>query len=96
MRLSLLSVAAGVLLATAPMAQELLSASDVPSDATARAQAEEFRKLTVPKRQVRANVRKLTRELTWHRSLQAATSSARKLDRPVLWIQALGNVKGYT
>lgn len=58
-------------------------------------QARAFRKLRVPGEQVASRVEKLTTELVWHDSLEGALATAREQNRPVLWIQALGELKGY-
>lgn len=41
-------------------------------------------------------VRRLASELRWHDSLDAALAAARASAKPVLWVQALGELTGYT
>ena len=60
-----------------------------------KADAWSFRKLKVPGEQVAANVKRLTKELHWHRTLAGALASGRTKGKPVLWIQALGDLKGF-
>jgi hypothetical protein len=57
--------------------------------------AKEFRRLKVPGKEVAPAVRKLLK-LRWHKSLRAAAYQARTEDKPILWIQALGDLRGYT
>lgn len=54
-----------------------------------------FRKLTVPGEEVAKNVSRLTKEMKWHGSLSSALAAGRAKGKPVLWIQALGELKGY-
>lgn len=49
----------------------------------------------VPGTEVANRVRKLTRRLTWFRSLPAAQEEARRTGRPILWIHALGEIDGF-
>lgn len=57
---------------------------------------EALRCLRVPPRSVRANVRRLTRELDWERSVASALRSAKDTGRPVFLVQALGDLDGFT
>ena len=54
-----------------------------------------FRKLTVPGEEVARNVKRLTTELRWHKSLSGALAEGRSKGKPVVWIQALGDLKGF-
>ena len=65
-------------------------------DPEAVAQAVEFRGLEVPGKKVRPAVTKVARQLHWHRTLKSAVREARAADKPILWVQALGNLTGYT
>ncbi len=58
-------------------------------------EARAYRKLEVDGDAVIANVEKLTTELTWHGDLAAARDAARASGKPVLWVQALGDLDGY-
>ena len=49
---------------------------------------------TVTMRTHRA-LRKLKRELTWHKDLDTAAAAAGKSGKPIVLIQALGDLKGY-
>ena len=44
---------------------------------------------------VRDAVRTLTRELEWHDDLEDAADQAVAEGKPILWIQALGDLKGF-
>lgn len=55
--------------------------------------ARSFRKLRVED-ELPARVERLTSELQWHTSLEAALAEARRQRKPVLWIQALGELRG--
>lgn len=70
-------------------------AADPREKARALAAARKFRSTKVPGRKVAPAVRKLLK-LRWHRSLRDAASQAGKKRKPILWIQALGDLRGYT
>lgn len=76
-------------------AQKLLRAKDIPTSADASVAASKFQDLRVGKLQVRKRVRKLHKELDWHRSLDKALAAAKKSGKPVVWIHALGKLTGY-
>ena len=57
--------------------------------------ANQYRRLESPGEQVKQNVDKLTKELKWFRSLEAAKLTARNEKKPILWVQALGELNGY-
>lgn len=57
--------------------------------------AREFRRLTVPGATVAKNVERLTSEMRWHRTLGAALAEGRAKGKPVVWIQALGDLEGF-
>jgi hypothetical protein len=63
--------------------------------ARARKAAEAFRRRRVDGAEVSAAVGKLVR-LRWHRALGGAARRARALDKPILWVQALGDLDGFT
>lgn len=54
-----------------------------------------FRRLKVPGDEVEQNVRRLTKEMRWHKTLGAALASGRRQSKPVVWIQALGDLDGF-
>lgn len=58
-------------------------------------QAQQYRKLVVPAEALNAGVEKLTKELKWNDALDKALAEARKANKPVLWIQALGELNGF-
>ncbi len=60
-----------------------------------RRDARAFRRLRVSGDEVAKNVRKLTKELRWHKSLSSALASGRRQGKPVVWIQALGDLDGF-
>ena len=43
----------------------------------------------------RARTERVTKELTWHSSLNPAFRAARRKGRPIVYIQALGDITGY-
>ena len=75
--------------------QQLLGVGDIPVSEEASREAMEFRGLVVEKRAVRQQVRKLTKELVWHKKLDDALRAAEQSGKPVLWIHALGKLTGY-
>ena len=54
------------------------------------------RKTRLEGRDVRRAVTRLVRDLDWHDDLDAALEDAAAAGKPVLWIQALGELDGYT
>lgn len=54
-----------------------------------------FKRMTVPGEQVEANVKRLTTRLRWHKHLGAALAEGKAKKKPVVWIQALGDLKGF-
>jgi hypothetical protein len=69
--------------------------ADPKEKAKARKEAREFFSLHVPAKITAPAVRKVTR-LRWHKSIAKATLRARAENKPILWIQALGELKGLT
>ena len=45
--------------------------------------------------EVAQNVRKLTTEMRWYSSIGSALGAARSKGKPVVWIQALGDLDGF-
>jgi hypothetical protein len=69
-----------------------------PSTAPSRTDthtAQSFRRLRVPGEEVEQNVRRLTGELRWHSTLTSALIAGRAAGKPVVWIQALGDIDGF-
>ncbi len=62
----------------------------------AEAQEPEFLNLRVAGHDVYRGVRKVLTELTWHRDLDLAASQAKKQQRPILWLQMLGDLRGFS
>ncbi len=60
-----------------------------------KADARSFRRLRVPGEEVAKNVKRLTKELHWYRTLGGALASGRSKGKPILWVQALGDLKGF-
>ncbi len=46
-------------------------------------------------KELRARVDKVARKLSWNETLNAAAATARELERPIVWVQALGDVNGF-
>jgi len=57
--------------------------------------ARQFRQLKVPGEQVEQNVKRMLEELRWYKSLTGALQAGSRKGRPVLWIQALGELDGF-
>ena len=57
--------------------------------------ARSFNRLTVSGEEVAKNVKRLTKEMHWHKSLASALAAGRQQGKPVVWIQALGDLKGF-
>jgi hypothetical protein len=58
--------------------------------------ARQFRQLQVRGSQLTRAVTTVTRSLAWHDKLDAAARVAAAEGKPILWIQALGTLQGYT
>jgi hypothetical protein len=63
--------------------------------AKARKAALEFFRLKVPAKKAAPAVRKVLK-LRWHKTLKSAVRDARFQRKPILFIQALGDLKGFT
>lgn len=70
-------------------------AADPAEKARALAGAREFRAMKLSAGKVSRAVRKLA-GLRWHKSLPQAAAAAKAEHKPILWIQALGDLRGYT
>ncbi len=70
-------------------------ASDPVEKARALAAARKFRSLKVSAGKVSRGVRRLL-GLRWHKSLREAAAAAKADHKPILWIQALGELRGHT
>ncbi len=98
MKTTALLLAGSMLLATTLPAQGPQYPQPRPSQKPSRSQiakSRNFRRLTVPGDEVKKNVKRLTKELHWHRTLAGALASGRTKGKPVVWIQALGDLKGF-
>lgn len=82
------------------MAAPFLSAQEAKAskaDKSERKQAIiESRRAKVDAEENAKNIEKVSKELTWHTSLDAARKLAKKEGKLVFWIQALGDIDGYT
>lgn len=76
------------------MAKSMLKAKAPQSPAAAAALA--FQRSEVPGSKVGAGVRRALHSLLWHRDLEEAASAARQQGRPIVWVQALGELRGLT
>ena len=94
--LSSLVLSAVVLSSGAP-AQSPLKASDIPALTRAAVPGvDSFLQRRVPGRDVLRGVKMLTSELDWKKTLKSAQREAVKTGKPIVWIQALGVLGGYT
>ncbi len=67
-----------------------------PGDYSKEAEeAKAFQRLRVSGRSVSRAVKKI-RKLKWYSSLTKASHRAKRENKPIVWIQALGTLKGYT
>ena len=64
--------------------------------ASVRPAAQQFQKLVLPGKTVSSGVRKLRKKLKWYKTLRDASREAEQSNKPILWIQALGKLSGYT
>ncbi len=78
-----------------PLLPTTAFAQDAAAVRRAAREARAFRKLQLNGEQVRAAVDGLLEDVRWYRSLGAALSAGRAQGKPVLWIQALGDIDGF-
>ncbi len=91
------AVLLGLLTLSCPaLGQSTLTAAEIPRSSEANASAVEFRNLKVSGRDLHRAVGKVVRELDWKSSLRSAQREAVKTGKPIVWIQALGDLRGYT
>jgi hypothetical protein len=81
--------------AAAMAADPQLAPSDPGVDALSAA-ARAFQDSQVRGTEVRAAVKRTLGTLQWHRDLDSAARAARELERPIVWVQALGEIRGFT
>jgi hypothetical protein len=81
--------------ATALTAQDQGPRTTMAWNGDAGRSAHAFRRLRVPGEQVEQNVEKLVSELRWYSNLRAARAAGKAKDKPVVWIQALGEIDGF-
>ena len=62
----------------------------------AEKEAAKFRQPQIRGRNLLRAVGTVTRELDWHDDLDEAMEDAEETGKPILWIHALGDLKGYT
>ncbi len=94
LRLSYASVVATLLL-PALTAQRPMQLHELPDLRTASSKARQFQNLKVDGTRNAAAVKKLRKELRWHKSAATASHSASQKGRPIVLIQALGDLKGF-
>jgi len=61
----------------------------------ARQQAQAFQRVQRSGRELSRAVRKVMRDLEWHEKLEDAVAAAGPSDKPILWIQVLGELDGF-
>lgn len=62
----------------------------------AQVAARQFRGPQVQGRRLLKAVTKVTKQLAWHDDLEEAAAEAAESGKPIFWVQALGDLKGYT
>lgn len=60
-----------------------------------RRDARNFRKLRVPGNEVAENIKRLTTEMRWYKTIGGALTAGRSQNKPIVWIHALGDLKGF-
>ncbi|MEZ5966309.1 MAG: hypothetical protein R3F56_20910 [Planctomycetota bacterium] len=60
------------------------------------AAAPSFQNLIVSGAKVRSATHRLLGDMTWHRRLDQAVAAARAQNKPIVWVQALGELRGLT
>lgn len=99
MRRVLAFTACSLLLALTVQAQDRVQEGErSPDDAFIQQRMKDprgFRSLRMPGDRVEKNVEKLTKKLHWYKSLSSALTAARRQGKPVVFIQALGDLDGF-
>lgn len=95
MKFPLAGVCVGLIVASA-FAQQPIACVDVPQDSAALAAAQQFRNLRLKGPALRRDMVTVMRGLRWHKTLPSAVAQARADHKPIVWIQALGDIKGFT
>ena len=57
--------------------------------------AREFRKSRVVGRELSTSIDNVLKSMRWHETLRGARVSSASRGKPILWIQALGDLDGY-
>ena len=70
-------------------AQQTWDSVVIPRDST------EFRGLRIDGKTNSARTKRVLTELTWHKSVEKAAAAAVEEDRPIVLVQALGDLKGF-
>lgn len=87
----------GLLTLSCPaLGQSTLTAGQIPRSSVADASAVEFRNLKVSGSDLHSAVGKVVKGLDWKSTLMSARREAVKTGKPIVWIQALGDLRGYT
>jgi len=58
--------------------------------------AKEFLKLRLTRDETKHAIKKITKQLVWHKRLSRAAKEAKKTGKPILWIQMLGKLDSFT
>lgn len=99
MRRVLAFTAGSLLLALTVHAQDRVQEGErSPDDALLQKKMKDargFRSLRLPGDRVEKNVEKLTKELHWYKSLSSALTAGRRQGKPIVFIQALGDLDGF-
>lgn len=94
-----LTLIAALLLAPTSLAQGPLvpkALSDIPTSIAAIESGQRFKGTKVDGRDLKRAVEKVTEELKWHKKLSSAQQAAKQTGKPILWLQLLGDLDGYT
>jgi hypothetical protein len=89
---ALFCLLAPTLAAQAPIAM----VAGVPTEGAVAKAAREFQQSRVAGRELSRAVTRVTRELDWHKKLSIAAKEAQQSGKPIVWIHALGDLKGFT
>ncbi|MCB9870322.1 MAG: hypothetical protein H6836_00890 [Planctomycetes bacterium] len=91
----LFCVALCVALAPTLTAQRPMDAEDVPHSNKSMRDARRFQQFKLEGRDTLAAVRRVRKELRWHPSVASAQRAAAESGRPIVMIQALGDLNGF-
>lgn len=79
-----------------PDAAELAAAEAEAALAAAKEAADAFNRTKIEGKELKTRVDRVLKQLHWNETLEAAAVEACASDKPIVWVQMLGDVDGFT